>query len=114
MTRKGISFTLTLLVVGLVLLATAMALIVLGTDVTQRIGDIVGQGSSDQSDLAKNHCDRQRDTICADADLEQWEEDEILDRWADQATYEDRTCRQWQIDELIYGTTGVPPCDPPN
>lgn len=108
--RKGISMTLTILVVALVLLATTIALMTLGTNVTQRISQIVGQGQGDEAELARQHCERRRDVICAQADLEEWEETNRLDQWAEQANYEGRTCKKWQEDEQIYGSSGIPEC----
>lgn len=111
--RHGISMTLTILVVALVLLATTIALMTLGTNVTDRISQIVGGGQGSETDLARQHCERRRDVICAQADLEQWEETGTLDKWAEQASYEGQTCEQWQEEESIYGSSGIPECNPP-
>lgn len=107
---KGISLSLTILVVAIVLLSTAAAMMFLGGNVTSRIGQIVGEGQRDQGQLARQNCEQQRDVICAQQDLEEWAPND-LDQWAEEATYDGRTCRQWQEDEQIYGPDGVPECE---
>lgn len=111
--RKGMSFTLTLLIVALVLLAVGITIITLGQNSIGSVGDIFRSNTDNSEvDLARQNCNQERQRICRQRSLELWLHGGIS--WAQQASHEGRSCYAWAEEEQIFGVGGtsrIPSCE---
>lgn len=112
MMRKGMSFTLTLLIVAMVLLAVGITIITLGQNSIGSVGDIFrGSTGDSEVDIARQNCNQERQRICRQRTLELWINQEAT--WAEQAVHEGKSCSDWAEQDLIYGgggTDAIPDC----
>lgn len=114
--RKGISFTVTLIVVALVLLATGITVITLGQNSISGFADIFTSNTDDsESDIARQQCNREKSRICSSQPGKHWA---LSDgSWARDAAHNGRSCRDWAEEEQIYGLRGIssiPTCEEPS
>lgn len=113
MMRKGMSFTLTLLIVALVLLAVGITIITLGQNSISSVGDIFrGNTEDSEGDIARQNCNQERQRICRQRTTELWLHGGLT--WATQASHNGRSCYEWADQEQIFGLGGtdrIPSCE---
>ncbi len=106
--RSGMSLPLNYVVIGLIGLVTAFTVILGFTGHMDSVGGILdGLFGQSEADLARQSCDRARTRLCTTNDYDDPQ------AWADDAVYNDRSCRSWAVAENIYGTGGadaIPEC----
>lgn len=104
--KKGISFTLVLIVSALVLLITATVLTVSSQGILGQFTDFLEGGSPTETDEIRSYCSERKIEACQNLEPDSRE-------WAEEVTIEGRTCMEWAEEENIFGNQGaesIPPC----
>lgn len=105
--RKGLSFTLTIVVIAVVLLISGFTLVSLGQVSFSQFGSLFGSQSEEyNADLLRQQCLSEKTRLC-DSGAEGTD-------WAEQALADGRTCQEWAQEENIFGAGGeesIPACD---
>lgn len=108
---KGLSFTLTIVVVAVVLLVAAFTVMGIGGGFISDFGGILSSGSPSDQDFLRQQCLDEKTRLCSDSDFVQQLDDER--EWARNARAEGETCWTLAEDEQIFGPDGaedIPPC----
>lgn len=104
--RKGVSFTLVIIVSSLIMIIGAVTLLVSSQGIFDQIGVFLQEGSPSEPDDARSYCLERKLQACQS--LEEGSQD-----WADNVVFEGRSCSDWAEQENIFGSDGVesiPPC----
>ena len=104
--RKGVSFTLVIIVSALIMIVAATTLIISSQGILGQIGSFLEAGSPTQADEARSYCLERKIQACQS--LEDGSQD-----WAEDVVYEGSSCSEWAEEENVFGPDGVesiPPC----
>ena len=104
--RKGVSFTLVIIVSALIMIVAAATLIISSQGILGQIGSFLRAGSPSEADEARSYCLERKMQACQS--LEDGSQE-----WAENLVFEGRSCRDWAEQENIFGSDGVesiPPC----
>lgn len=110
MNRTGISITMSYVVIGLIMLATAATVILYFTGNMDVLREITGsEFDQNKKSLARSHCLTEKERLCNSRDYS-----DDLDGWAEDATYDGKSCRQLAQDQNLFGAGGasdIPECE---
>lgn len=95
MPRRGISLSMTYVVVGLILLATAVSVIFFFSGGISDVGNVLsGQRGESAEQIARENCLTQKQQLC---------QQDLDGRWYEVATYEGTTCEAYWPDTTPPG-----------
>lgn len=105
MGRKGISLSMTYVVLGLIMLTTAATVILYLTGNIESVKGITeGQISESRRQLIANQCLAQKTQICSDPSV-------TGTAWASEASYKGKPCAEWASQNNVFGPEGtIPRC----
>ncbi len=104
--RKGMSFTLTMIIVAIVLLIAAVTITGIGSGFFSDFSGFLDAGAPEDTELIRQNCLDKKVTVCAQETITGTD-------WASQVTVQDRSCREWADQEDVFGPDGtadIPPC----
>ncbi len=104
MSRRGISLSMSYVVIGLILVTVAVFVIASvrgGIDLLEGVTE--GQISESEKDLIRNQCLAGKSTEC--------EKDDVTGtQWAENVHYDGQPCSEWHSQNNIFEGGGIPAC----
>lgn len=103
MARKGISLSMSYVVIGLILLTTAFAIVTFFVGGIDQVSRIVGVNlGQSERDVVRQYCMNRKPVACQGYSSGE-------DGWANDVIYNGTSCYQWQQDQQIFGDE-IPTC----